>query len=55
MQSFKEWVLEITYLNPKSRKSAFKFNNLKRTIIKYYLEEYFGIDIIVLEFETLSI
>jgi hypothetical protein len=28
-----------------SVKSAFEIFNLKKTIIKYYLEEYFGIDL----------
>jgi hypothetical protein len=33
------------YLNTYRPESASEFDNLKKTIIKYYLEEYIGIDV----------
>jgi hypothetical protein len=40
-------------MNPSRTECASEFDNLKQTVIKYYLEEYFGIDvqIKVLDFE----
>jgi hypothetical protein len=35
----------ILYLNPKSTESASELDKLRKTIVKYYLEEYFGIDV----------
>jgi hypothetical protein len=49
----------IRWFNPEKIESAFEIPNLKKTIIKYNLEEYFRIDVqmkvIGLEFLILSI
>jgi hypothetical protein len=35
----------IWIINPWRPKNAFEFDNLRKTIIKYYFKKYFGIDL----------
>jgi hypothetical protein len=53
------WCFDYLVINPQKTKSASKIPNLRKTIIKYNLEEYFGIDaqmkVIDLEILILSI
>jgi hypothetical protein len=38
-------LLYLTLINPYKTMSAFEIHSLRKIVIKYYMEEYFGIDV----------